>query len=156
MRIDPVKLLVATLALMACAAFPPLAIAESAVEIQGTGTLAMGDSGAGELRLSGTASHLGKFSCFAELVFQPGDEEGSLDGAGVVAFTAANGDMLVGVIAWHIDTDGTGQASFHWRDAVTFGDGTTAASTGRFAERRPPGAQVTSIINEGSVATVRK
>jgi len=155
MRIDPVNLFIATLALTACAAFPPTAVAESAVEIQGTGSLSMSDSGAGVLRLSGTASHLGKFRCFAEIVFLPGDEQNSLDGEGVAAFTAANGDMLVGVIAWHIHADGTGQIEFHWRDSVTFGDGSMVASSGHFADHRPPGARVASLVNEGSVATLK-
>jgi hypothetical protein len=27
----------------------------------------------------------------------------------------------------------------HWRNAVTFSEGTTVASTGRFVDHRPPG-----------------
>jgi hypothetical protein len=34
----------------------------------------------------------------------------------------------------------------HWRDAVTFGDGTTVASTGRFVDHRPPGATGTFLL----------
>jgi hypothetical protein len=35
---------------------------------------------------------------------------------------------------------------FSWRDAVEFSDGTITMSTGRFAESRPPGLVVISII----------
>jgi hypothetical protein len=138
----------------AFAAVPPTASADPLIKLKCQGTLTS-DGGSAVLRVEGTATELGQFACYGEIVFAPGLEPGSLDGDGVVAFAAANSDVLVGVIAWHINADGTGQAAFHWRDTVTFGDGTTAASTGRFADRRPPGAQVTSIINEGSVATFR-
>ena len=132
---------------------PAVAHAQSVVtgpqiKVQGEGTLDMNNPDSAVLHLSGTASHLGKFDCSGEIAFQPGEEEGSLEGYGIVAFTAANGDQLVGIITWHINADGTGQASFAWRDAVTFADGTTAESTGRFAESRPPGANVSTSSNQ--------
>jgi hypothetical protein len=139
---------------VAAAGFAPPCLADPFVKLKGEGSVTF-DDGSAVLRVEGTATELGRFICYGEITFAPGTGPGSLDGEGVVAFAAADGDVLVGVIDWHIDADGTGQAAFHWRDTVTFGDGTTAASTGRFADRRPPGAQVTSIINEGAVATFR-
>jgi hypothetical protein len=101
--------------------------------------------------LEGTASHLGDFTARGEVVFVPGDMEGSLVGEGVVVFTAANGDLLVGVTQWEVDpTDphGLSGASIHmsWRDSVTFSDGTVVANTGHFVKSRPPGLVVIAII----------
>ena len=145
MRFPSIKLLVAALTLIVIADLLPFAAADPVIKIKGSGTLADGD-GATVFRLTGTTSHLGKFACYGEIDFEPGDE-GSLDGVGVVAFRAADGDMLVGEIAWHISADAAGRAAFRWRDAVTFGDGTTVESTGRFAKTRPPGASVQTTIN---------
>src|SRR5262245_4763328 len=146
MRFPPIKLAVAALTLIVIALLLPFAAADPIIKIKGSGTLTDGD-GATVFRLTGTASHLGKFACYGEIDFEPG-AEGSLDGVGVVAFQAANGDMLVGEIAWHINADGAGQAAFRWRDTVTFDDGTTAESTGRFTESRPPGASVATVVNQ--------
>jgi len=100
--------------------------------------------------LQGTASHLGRFTAHGEVEFAPGDEEDSLVGEGVVAFTAANGDLLVGVVAWDVDAaDGDFRPTsmhFSWRDSVTFADGTVVSSTGRFLHDRPPGLVVIAII----------
>jgi hypothetical protein len=138
---------VTALALLAFATLQPFAAADPLITITGIGNLTDVD-GVAVLRLTGNASHLGKFACYGEIDFEPGDEEGSVDGAGVVAFRAANGDMLVGVITWQIDANGMGQARFRWLDAVTFADGTTAESTGRFAERRPQGAVVMTLSHQ--------
>jgi hypothetical protein len=93
------------------------------------------------LRLTGTSEELGNCTGYGELVFVPGEDEDTLDGMGVVAFTAANGDILVGVIAAQLDIIAqTLGFDIHWRDAVTFSDGTTVESSGRFLNRRPPGA----------------
>jgi hypothetical protein len=130
-------------------ALPPVT-AGPQIDVRGEGTLSIDAAGDGVLHLSGTASHLGHYVCYAEIDSRAGDEAGARDGVGVVAFTAANGDQLVGVITWHINADGTGRASFAWRDAVTFGDGTTLKSTGRFAERRVPGAEASTQYDPGA------
>jgi hypothetical protein len=71
-------------------------------------------------------------------------------GHGVVVFTAANGDLLVGVVEWNADAEAnnlrTNQIHFSWRDSVEFNDGTIVASTGRFVKDRPPGLVVIAII----------
>jgi hypothetical protein len=85
--------------------------------------------------------------------FVPGEAAGSLEGDGVVVFTAANGDLLVGVVDWdadaavEADTDTlrTSHIHFSWRDSVEF-HGTVVSSTGRFAKLRPPGLVVIAII----------
>lgn len=100
--------------------------------------------------LQGTASHLGRFEAVGEVEFTP-NGQGGLDGAGVVAFTSANGDRLVGLVSWQVDPGGDVRRSaldFAWRDSVTFADGEVAHSTGRFANaaNRPPGLVVIAII----------
>ena len=141
MKLLSAKFVLVALAVVAVAVVPP-----SATSDQTLGTLHVksfsldfGEDGFAVLRLTGTAEGLGNCACYGELVFALGEEEGTLDGEGVVAFTAANGDLLVGVIAADIDEDGVFSAEIHWRDAVTFSDGTTVASTGRFLKRRPAG-----------------
>jgi hypothetical protein len=127
-----------------------LAIAESPVELQNwEGTIDFSTTGISPFTLSGTASHLGQFTATGEVMFLPGQSQG-LVGTGVVAFTAANGDMLVGVVTWDADAEVDAQRSggihFSWRDSVQFSDGTVVSSTGRFAQSRPPGLVVIAII----------
>ena len=95
----------------------------------------------------GTASHLGQFEASGEIVFIPGEEEGSLLGDGVAVFVAANGDKLVGVVTWDADPpDDPANADarnshvhFSWRDSIELADGTLVYSSGRFVQDRPPG-----------------
>jgi hypothetical protein len=130
------------LALLALAAFPPFAAADQPlgkVKVK-CATLTFDDDGLAVLHMTGTAGELGNCACYGEIVVVPGAEERTFDGMGVVAFSAANGDLLVGVIAAHIDmVDRTLHAEIHWRDAVTFSDGTTVESSGRFVDNLPPG-----------------
>jgi hypothetical protein len=141
MKLPFAKFAPVVLALLALAAVAPSAVADQPLSVcRGySGSLTSRDDGVAVLRLIGTAEALGKFSCYGEIVFIPWNEDGTLLGTGVVAFTAANGLQLVGVIAAGIDADGDFSAEIHWRDDVTFSDGTTVASSGRFVEHRPPG-----------------
>jgi hypothetical protein len=95
--------------------------------------------------LAGTASHFGKFTCYGEFEFQPGEAEGSLDGVGVAVLEAANGDLIVGVVSCHLDASGVSQIHFSWREAVEFSDGTTVGNTGRFQKHRPTGVVIAII-----------
>jgi hypothetical protein len=137
----------ASVAFVACAGWPQSALADPLIEIMGEGKLTFGDNGFAVHIETGTASHLGKFASYAEIEFHPSDEEGALDGEGVIAFVAADGDKLVGVTTWHMKADGTARVTLAWRDAVTFADGTTVASTGRFAVKRPPGGDSSCTYN---------
>src|SRR5262249_53273392 len=101
--------------------------------------------GSAVAHLNGTAAQLGKFAAYAELEFEAPGAGGPYLGKGIVAFEAANGDMLVGEVSWTINADNSGELAFHWRDAVTLGDGTIVASSGRFAKRRPPGVVTRSV-----------
>ena len=70
-------------------------------------------------------------------------------GTGVVVFQAADGDILVGNVAWEVAAGDEFRASrihFSWRDSVQFDDGTVVANTGRFVDDRPPGLVVIAII----------
>jgi hypothetical protein len=118
------------------------------------GTIDFTTEGISPFTLNGMASHLGRFAAHGEVEFVRGNEDGSLTGDGVVAFKAANGDLLVGIVTWdaepEVDTEvesfRTSHIHFSWRDAVTFSDGTVARSTGRFEKSRPPGLVVIAII----------
>jgi hypothetical protein len=114
--------------------------AKSPVKVQNAnGTL---DPATGEFRLEGVASHLGRFTALGEIELVPGEEEGSLIGQGVVVFTAANGDQLVGIMTWDLEGTHKGGIHFSWRDSVEFADGTVVTNTGRFVDDRPPGALI--------------
>jgi hypothetical protein len=127
------------------------ALAESPVKLQKWGgTIDFTTNGVSPFTLAGTASHLGNFTAYGEVEFVPGEKQGSLDGEGIVVFEAANGDLLVGVVTWDVSASSnnrrTSALHFSWRDSVTFSDGTTVDSTGRFAHDRPPGLVVIAII----------
>lgn len=130
---------------------PRTALAESPIKLQNwQGTIDLSATGAMPFTLAGTASHLGNFTAVGEVTFVPGQTPGSLVGTGVVSFRAANGDFIVGVVAWDAEAVNggfrTSHVHFSWRDSVTFSDGTRADSTGRFAHDRPPGLVVIAII----------
>lgn len=96
--------------------------------------------------LEGTASHLGKFRAFGEVVFTQGQEPGKLIGTGPVVFEAASGARLVGVATWKIDPSAgavpVADIHFAWRDSVEFSNRTVVTNTGRFVKARPPGLVV--------------
>src|SRR5262245_36295343 len=104
------------LALLALTAIPPFAAADQPlgkIKVKSI-TLTFNEDDFAVLRMSGTAADLGNCDCYGEIVFVPGADEGTLDGVGVVAFRAANGDLLVGIIAAKVDTaDGTFDAEIH-------------------------------------------
>jgi len=130
---------------------PNAAFAESPIELKNwQGTIDFSTERISPFTLGGTASHLGQFTAYGEVRFVPGMEEGSLVGNGVVVFTAANGDLLVGVVTWDADAEVGAQRGsgihFSWRDSVQFSNGTVVSSTGRFAQSRPPGLVVIAII----------
>src|SRR5262245_47163022 len=70
--------------------------------------------------LIGNASHLGEFTAYGEVEFVPGDEEGSLVGSGPVVMQAASGDLIVGIVTWHLSAPVDGAVTmsmrFSWRD----------------------------------------
>jgi len=130
---------------------PRVALSTSPVKLQNwSGTIDFAVGEPAPFTLAGTASHLGRFAAYGEVEFLPGDEEGSLDGDGVVVFEAANGDLLVGVVTWTVEAKGdafrTSHVHFSWRDSVEFSDGSIVDSTGRFIDDRPPGLVVIAII----------
>jgi hypothetical protein len=127
------------------------AFAKSPVKLKNfAGEIDFSAEGPTTFTLEGTASHLGNYTCYGEVSFVPGEDEGTLVGEGVSVFEAANGDLLVGVVEWDVLADGdefrTSHIHFSWRDAVEFSDGTVVESTGRFVDDRPPGLVVIAII----------
>jgi hypothetical protein len=130
---------------------PTAALAKSPVKMKDfTGTIDLESDAPIPFTLEGTASHLGQFTARGEVTFVPGAEEGTLVGNGVVVFTAANSDLLVGNVAWDVEAASgdfrTTSIHFSWADSVTFGDGTTGKNTGHFVDDRPPGLVVIAII----------
>lgn len=127
------------------------AAAQSAVKMKNfTGRIDITAGGVRPFTLSGTTSHLGKFTAYGEVLFVPGKQAGSLVGEGVVVFQAANGDLLVGVVVWEVAAGGnlrTSRIHFSWRDSVRFTNGTIVSNTGRFVTDRPPGLVVIAIIS---------
>ena len=113
---------------------------QSSVKIHATGSLIQQPGGLYALFLEGEASHLGLMTCRGELKLVPGENEGEKKGDGVAAFTAANGDVIVGDVTAHVSSDDALDLRFHWRDCVEFSNGSTACSSGRFERFRPPGA----------------
>jgi hypothetical protein len=137
------------LAFAARAAVP--AMGQSPVKMKNfEGRIDFSAHGPSSFTLEGTGSHLGRYTCYGEVEFVPGEEEGSLVGEGVAVFESANGDLLVGVVHWEIgDADqefATSRIHFAWRDSVEFADGTIVSNTGRFVDDRPPGLVVIAII----------
>jgi hypothetical protein len=108
------------------------------------GTIDFSATGPSPFALAGTSSHLGDFEAVGEIDIVPGAEVAE----GVVVFTAANGDLLVGVTTWDLGEDESGALHFSWRDSIEFSDGTIVHSTGRFADakNRPAGLVVIAII----------
>jgi hypothetical protein len=144
------KVALVTLLSLSLAATPVMA--KSAVKLQNwDGTIDFVPSGTSTFMLEGTASHLGNFTAYGEVDFVPGIN-GTLVGDGVVVFTAANGDVLVGNVEWTADPDEQGlrnsQVHFSWADSIELSDGSVVDSTGRFADsdQRPPGLVVIAII----------
>ncbi len=128
------------------------ALAKSPVKLQNwMGTINFSEEDTSTFTLAGTASHLGKFTAEGEVDFTP-NADGTLTGTGVVVFTAANGDLIVGQVEWEAEeaVDGCRNSAIHfkWADSVQFSDGTVVQSTGRFAhaDGRPPGLVVIAII----------
>jgi hypothetical protein len=133
------------------ASCPTSVVADSPVKLQNwQGAIDLSGEPITPFVIEGTASHLGQFTCRGEVVFIPGDAEGSMVGEGVAVFEAANGDLLVGVLTWNVDPAvgdfSIGRMHFSWRDSVQLSDGTIISSSGRFVGDRPPGLVVISII----------
>jgi len=133
------------------ASYPTAVLAKSGVKLHNwQGAIDLSAEPITPFVIEGTASHLGEFSCHGEVLFLPGEVEGSLVGQGVAVLEAANGDLLVGVVTWDVDPAvGDFSASrmhFSWRDFVQFSDGTIVSSTGRFVDDRPPGLVVNAVI----------
>lgn len=126
------------------------ALASPGVKLTGTGSMTVAAEGLSTFTLEGSASHLGKYTCYGEVTFVAG-ENGTLDGTGIAVIEAANGDLIVGVVHWQIDQDGNGSLGFSWRDFVVFSDDTVVSSTGRFSESRPASAiSKTKSITDGT------
>lgn len=134
------------ISIVACGVTPVLADKSPVKMTKLSGTVMPSTSEPSQYVLEGIASHLGEFRAYGEVEFGRGEDEGSMIGTGPVVFEASNGDLLVGVAIWEMDSpvDGVSDAGIHfaWRDSVEFSDGTVVASSGHFVTNRPPGLVV--------------
>ena len=115
-------------------------LADPVINLSGKGSIALSEDGPASFVLAGSGSHLGKYACYGELIFSRPGMTRTTDGVGVAVIRAANGDLIVGVVALQIDDQGNGVIAFSWRDSVQFSDGTVVSSSGRFVRSRPAGA----------------
>lgn len=125
------------------------------IEIAGKGPVLKGDlpgdltfdedgfatfEGIGNLTLMGRVAAYGEF----QLVFN--DDSGGIEGIGVMAIEAANGDVLASKVSWNIGADGHGDLEFRWPGGIVFSDGTLVMSTGNFIELPFAGLKGTSTL----------
>lgn len=96
-------------------------------------------SGPAQLALTGVTDDFGRYVASGELTYAGGDQEGAQSGTGVAVVRAEDGDMIVADLTAEPQADGSTAFTFHWRDSVTFSDGTVVATDGRFVQTRPPG-----------------
>jgi hypothetical protein len=125
-------------------ASPAVSPAQSAVKFTSFQYLLDLSTTPATFNIEGVATHLGRFMGKGQVALTPGEETGSLVGAGPVVLRAANGDLLVGNMTWTIDAPSADNKRataihFRWSDSVMFSDGTTVTNTGRFVTKRPPG-----------------
>lgn len=106
------------------------------------------DTGLATFQGTGHLTLMGKVAVYGEFLFVPGEDEGSLEGLGVMAIVGANGDVLVANVKWLLDADGIGDLEFRWPGEITFSDGTTVKSTGRFVELPFKGLRATSTLEK--------
>ena len=119
---------------------PTVFASKSAVKMKHwSGTIDYVPEGPSPITMQGTASHLGKFAAVGEVTLVPVDESGLMLGSGVVVFTSANGDLLVGATEWVVNGEEISEIRFRWRESVEFSDGTVVTNTGRFVTDRQIG-----------------
>jgi hypothetical protein len=93
---------------------------------------------------NGVAPELGRFYGFGEVAVAAADGAGKQSVSGPIVVFGPSGDRLVGNVSGDL-TEGDRRSSaspnlqFHWRDSVTFSNGTTVTNTGRFVAKRPAG-----------------
>jgi hypothetical protein len=148
------------LAIFLFATLAPLCHADESLQLKGDLIFSSNPTDLGLVQLigAGTASHLGKWTCFGECFFEEGDAPGAIAGTGVIVFAAADDDVLVGFAHWLISADGSVSVTLHWILSASFSDGSTVFSTGRFLDPPFPGTIADGqgvAVTEGSVATLR-
>lgn len=96
--------------------------------------------------VAGTTEVFGHYLAQGEATFGAGNEEGVLpDATGIAVVQAENGDQIVADVFITQSGDRL-DFTFHWRDSVTFSNGTTVSNTGAFVNQRPPGLVVNRTV----------
>jgi ABC-type transport system substrate-binding protein len=96
--------------------------------------------------VAGTTEDFGHYLALGEATFGAGNEAGVLpDATGIAVVQAENGDQIVADVTITQSGDRL-DFTFHWRDSVTFSDGTTVSNTGAFVNQRPPGLVVNRTV----------
>jgi hypothetical protein len=92
------------------------------------------NGGPSHFAVTGTNEDFGRYMAIGEVNFVDGGQ-----GTGVAVLGAEGGDKIVADVTILLHTDETADFTFHWRDSVTFTDGSVLSSTGLFATSKPPG-----------------
>jgi hypothetical protein len=125
-------LITSALALVLAGAFCAPAAAKPTLKGDLEGILILAPDGSGFARFEGhgNLTRMGRVAVYAEFLLDGAAAPGSFTGAGIAAITAANGDVLTASVVWLE----SGDLEFRWPGEVTFSDGTTVRSSGRFVE----------------------
>lgn len=92
--------------------------------------------------VTGKNADFGRYIALGELAFAAGQEAGVLrEGIGTAVLKAENSQQIVADVTCKVFTDGV-DFTFHWRDSVTFSNGSTVSNTGAFVDQKPPGLAV--------------
>lgn len=100
--------------------------------------------GLSQFTVTGTTAEFGRYLALGEATFVLGEQEGELDGTGIAVVQAGNEDQIVADVTSKVTNEGL-DFTFHWRDSVTFNNGSTAANTGVFVDYQPPGLFLSRI-----------
>lgn len=100
--------------------------------------------GLSQFTVTGTTTEFGQYLALGEATIFPGEQEGELDGEGIAVLQADNDEQIAADVTFKATDEGF-DFTFHWRDSVTFSNGSTAANTGSFVDDQPPGLFLSRI-----------
>lgn len=150
-RLNPAWLFVAPGALLALVGFNCTSPAGSGGDLSESDDSATAEviileshNGISQFSVTGTTAEFGRYLALGEATIFPGGEEGELDGEGIAVVQAENDDQIVAEVTLKVTDEGF-DITFHWRDSVTFSNGSTVSNTGAFVDNQPPGLFLSRI-----------
>lgn len=98
--------------------------------------------GLSHFAVTGITPDFGRYLALGEAALESGGAEGVvLDGLGIAALEAEDGDQIAADVTCKVADDGV-DFTFHWRDSVTFSTGATVSNSGAFVNEQPPGLAI--------------